>query len=218
MLGFWQYGRAFEKQRWLDGHAAAMQAAAEPLAAALSRPPSDIPVRVQGDLVFDGAPILLLDNQQREGRIGVRAYALAAGTTGDTTPVLVELGWLPMGPARTLPKVDRPSGVYAMTGMLLPWPGQGLRLAENPWQGESDVLLTYLDRDEIGRKTGIWPYHAVLQPDPALALGGVRDAGILPNTLPPERHRGYAVQWWGLSLTVIVVYLILAFRRRENEH
>ena len=56
----------------------------------------------------------------------------------------------------------------------------------------------------------------MLQPDPALALGYVRDAGTLPNTLPPERHRGYAVQWWGLSATVVAVYLILAWRRRAK--
>lgn len=214
-LGFWQYGRAGEKQRWLDGYAAAMHAPPVTLAAALAGPPPDVPIRITGSVSFLHTPALLLDNQQRQGRVGVRAYALAVAANRDA-PLLVELGWMPMGADRALPQVGIPAGPQTIEGVLLPWPGQGLRLAENPWEGKDSVLLTYLDRDEIGRKTGIWPYHGVLQPDPALALGYARDAGTLPNTLPPERHRGYAVQWWGLSVTVVVVYLILAWRRRAK--
>ena len=30
--------------------------------------------------------------------------------------------------------------------------------------------------------------------------------------LPPERHRGYALQWFGLSLTVIIIFGVLAIR------
>jgi cytochrome oxidase assembly protein ShyY1 len=30
--------------------------------------------------------------------------------------------------------------------------------------------------------------------------------------LPPERHRAYAVQWFGLAATVLVIYLTLAWR------
>ncbi len=214
-LGFWQYGRAGEKQRWLDGYAAALDASPRALPDALAGAAPEVPIRTAGDVAFLDAPVLLLDNQQREGRVGVRAYALARAGDGGAV-VLVELGWLPLGADRALPPVAVPGGVQHVEGVLLPWPGQGLRLAENPWEGEGAVLLTYLDRDEIGRKTGNAPYHGVLQPDPALALGYVRDAGTLPNTLPPERHRGYAVQWWGLSATVVAVYLILAWRRREK--
>ncbi len=214
-LGFWQYGRAGAKQRWLDGYAAALQAPPLPLAEALAAPPPDVPKRIVGDIAFVDAPVLLLDNQQREGRVGVRAYALAQ-VGASAVPVLVELGWLPVGTDRALPQVVLPEGRQHIEGVLLPWPGQGLRLAENPWQNDGVVLLTYLDRDEIGRKTGTTPYHGVLQPDPALPLGYAREAGTLPNTLPPERHRGYAVQWWGLSITVLLVYLTLALRRREK--
>lgn len=214
-LGFWQYGRAGEKQRWLDGYAAALAAAPNRLADALTSPAPEVPIRTVGEVAFLDAPVLLLDNQQREGRVGVRAYALARNEASGVT-VLVELGWLSLGTDRALPPVAVPDGVQSLDGVLLPWPGQGLRLAENPWEGEPAVLLTYLDREEIGRKTGNTPYHGVLQPDPALALGYVRDAGTLPNTLPPERHRGYAVQWWGLAITVLAVYLILALRRRTK--
>ncbi|MCX7557826.1 SURF1 family protein, partial [Xanthomonadaceae bacterium JHOS43] len=115
-----------------------------PLADALAGPPPEVPARVRAAVEFLPTPVLLLDNQQREGRVGVRAYAQA--TTTGSTPVLVELGWLPMGANRALPQVTVPSGTQIIDGVLLPWPGQGLRLAENPWEGQGAVLLTYLDR------------------------------------------------------------------------
>jgi cytochrome oxidase assembly protein ShyY1 len=49
--------------------------------------------------------------------------------------------------------------------------------------------------------------------DPAIPLGYARDLDVLPNTLPPERHLGYAVQWFGLALAVLVTALVLTFRK-----
>ena len=55
----------------------------------------------------------------------------------------------------------------------------------------------------------------VLRLDPALPFGDERDLDLLPNTLPPQRHLGYAVQWFGLALTVLVVAVVLERRRRR---
>jgi len=51
--------------------------------------------------------------------------------------------------------------------------------------------------------------------DPALEIGWARDLDVLPNTLPPERHLGYAVQWWALALAVLVTALVLTFRKKK---
>ena len=60
----------------------------------------------------------------------------------------------------------------------------------------------------------------ILKLDPAQALGPgpayARDLDILPNTLPPERHLGYAVQWFGLALAVLVTALVLTFRKTRR--
>ena len=45
---------------------------------------------------------------------------------------------------------------------------------------------------------------------------GERDLDILPNTLTPERHLGYAVQWFGLAAAVFVVALVLTLRARRR--
>lgn len=213
-LGFWQAGRAEMKQRWFDGYDAAIVAPAGSLAGALSQPPASVPVRVQGEVSFREEPLLLLDNQQREGRVGVRVYALA-DVQNAQVQLLVELGWLPIGGDRSLPSVTAPEGGWVVEGLLQPWPGQGLRMMENPWSEDTrEVLLTYLDRAEISGKAGVSLYDGVLLPEPSLPLGYQRDAGTMPNTLSPEKHWGYAVQWWALSATVVAVYLILMLRRR----
>ncbi|TZF91506.1 SURF1 family cytochrome oxidase biogenesis protein, partial [Cognatilysobacter lacus] len=56
----------------------------------------------------------------------------------------------------------------------------------------------------------------VLRLDPALPIGYPRDLDLLVNTLPPDRHRGYAVQWFGLGATLIVIALVLTFRRSRR--
>ena len=40
---------------------------------------------------------------------------------------------------------------------------------------------------------------------------------MLPNTLPPEKHRGYAVQWFALALAVLVTALVLTFRKARSQ-
>ena len=54
----------------------------------------------------------------------------------------------------------------------------------------------------------------VLRLDPKLQIGYLRDLELLANTLPPERHRGYAVQWFGLAFATLITALFLSFRRR----
>ena len=213
-LGAWQWSRGEHKQALLAAQAAALQAAPVALAKALA---DDARVQRGADSGTLRTPLLLLDNQRRGDAVGVRAYGVAATAQGE---VLVDLGWLPLPGDRSLPAVAPPRGRVELRGLLVPWPGQGLRLGENPWPAalESPPLLSYLDAGEIERAFEADLPARVLRLDPAFGFGWERDLELLPNTLPPERHRGYAVQWWGLSATVAIVYLVLtarALRRRK---
>jgi cytochrome oxidase assembly protein ShyY1 len=75
-------------------------------------------------------------------------------------------------------------------------------------------LLTRIDIAARADGLGVPLAPRVLRLDPALPLGYARDLDVLPNTLPPERHRGYAVQWFGLALATLILALFLGFRRR----
>lgn len=77
-------------------------------------------------------------------------------------------------------------------------------------------LASRLPAEGLARALGLRALpERVLRLDPALPFGDERDLDLLPNTLPPQRHLGYAVQWFGLALTVLVVALVLERRRRR---
>lgn len=219
LLGTWQLQRGLMKADRLGQQAQVMAAASPvPLPEALLARNPELPVqRVQGTGVFH-EPILLLDSQQRHGQVGVRAYAVAK-VHGSPTLLLVELGWIPWSMDRSLPEVALPAGERPLEGLLVPWPGAGLALAANPWPREpqSTVLLNRLERGDVQTALAIELPPVVLKLAPQLEYGYARDLEILPNTLTPERHYGYAVQWYSLAATVLVLYFILARRARRKD-
>ena len=72
-----------------------------------------------------------------------------------------------------------------------------------------------MDLDALSADLGLVLAPRILRLDPSLPLGYARDLDVLPNTLPPERHRGYALQWFGLALTTLLLSLYFAFFRRR---
>lgn len=216
-LGRWQLGRMHEKQAMLDAVQAVLDARdARPLSAA-SGVGEDY-TWAAGEGVFADLPAVLLDNQQRDGRPGVRVYrAFVPDAAAQAAPLLVELGWLPVPGDRSLPQVARPEGPQAIAGLLVPPPSQGLGRVVVAAQPDGTLLATGLDIERLRGQLGL-PALAprLLKLDPALPLGHARDLDILPNTLPPEKHLGYAVQWFGLALAVLVTALILTFRRSRR--
>jgi surfeit locus 1 family protein len=217
-LATWQYGRGEYKEGWLAQVEAARGAPARPIAQALEEPGSaELPIAVAGRIELRASPRLLLDNQQREGRVGVREYALARPlpvVEDDAAWLLVDLGWLPLPPDRSLPSLPALPAELDASGLLTPVPGQGLRLGQNPPAGEGTALLSYLDIAELGTQLGVAIRPRLLRLDPVIAIGHARDLDVLPNTLPPARHRGYALQWAGLSLAAFVITFLLYFRSR----
>ena len=111
-----------------------------------------------------------------------------------------------------------PEGDVAVRGLLAPPPSPGLRLGTGIAPAGEAWLLTRVEPDAIAAAAGLDRPLAprVLRLDPALPFGHARDLEVLPNTLPPERHVGYAVQWFGLAATVLVVALVLTLRRRRR--
>jgi len=218
-LGTWQLGRMQLKQAMLDDAAAVLeQRAAAPWAQALKQ--EDGYDWVRGSGVFADAPALLLDNQMRNGRAGVRAYRVFlpdAETPGDILPpVLVDLGWLALPDRRILPQIPRPDGPQWVEGLLTPPPSSGLAMAPATQEAGDTLLTVSLHAPDLAHSLQHPRLSVrVLRLDPALPLGYPRDLDILPNTLLPARHLGYAVQWYALALAVLVTALILTFRKRR---
>jgi cytochrome oxidase assembly protein ShyY1 len=214
-LGRWQARRAVEKQAMLDA-AAQVLTQRNPVALAQADNPAhshDYDWAV-GAGSFDVRGPLWLDNQQRNGRAGVRAYRIFVPEQAHAA-LLVDLGWLPLPPDRTMPAVALPPGRIEVRGLLTPPPSSGLPLGSGIAKQGNGWLLTRVDPKAIASSTGLSVPLAprVLRLDPTLPLGYERDLKLLANTLPPEKHRGYSVQWFALALAVLVTALILTFRK-----
>lgn len=213
-LGVWQLDRAEQKQTMLDNAQQALsQRRALPLDAAADAAHASDYAWATGSGRFDDRGPLWLDNQQRDGRAGVRAYRIFLPERG--APLLVDLGWLPLPGDRSLPDIARPEGLIELRGLLSPPPSSGLALGPGLAREDGGWLLTRVDMDAISETAGLSLALAprVLRLDPALPIGYERDLELLANTLPPERHVGYAVQWFALALAVLAVALVLTLRK-----
>ena len=224
LLGRWQLARMHEKQ-------AALAAAALALDHAHPRPlllASD-PARARGyDWATGGGRLandtIWLDNQQLGGRSGVRMYCVLLPDDG-VQAVLVDAGWWPLDGSRELPVFGCPArGQQQVRGLLAPPPSAGLAHGEAlAPAGPKRWLATRLEPAAIARAlrlaTGIAPRVLRLDPqrepgdDGAMLAPGERDLDILPNTLTPERHLGYAVQWFALAAAVLAIALLLTLRK-----
>ena len=215
-LGTWQLARMHQKQAMLDATRQVLaQRQALPLSAAEDAARARDYDWAEGVGAFADAPAVLLDNQSRGDRPGVRAFRLFRGEAG--APLLVELGWLPLAGDRELPAVAPIPGVQRIRGLLLPPPSPGLVARVAVPQADGTILATSLDAAGLPGLLGLQALPPrVLRLDPALRLGYARDLDILPNTLPPQRHLGYAVQWFALAAAVLVTTLLLTFRKKAK--
>lgn len=214
-LGSWQLGRAQHKRAML-AHVAQVLRERQPLplAAAAQHERAQTFDWSAGRGHFAAGAAVLLDNQVRDGQPGVRVYRPFLPADGGPA-LLVELGWQPLRGDRTLPVVAPLPGSHRVAGLLAPPPSPGLIRAAPAMQADGDLLAVALQPAALAaplKLPGLAP--RVLKLDPALPIGYPRDLDVLPNTLPPERHLGYAVQWFGLALAVLATAAVLTRRRR----
>lgn len=223
-LGFWQLQRAQFKDalivrsaRVLDARHA-LSLAAQTDVDAVTTGAANFAWSA-GDGHFLPLPAVVLDNQSRGGRPGVRVYRLFQPDAARRA-LLVELGWRPMPADRRLPAEPLLPGPWHVQGLLAPPPAAGLNLGGDAIQRQPDgvLLLTRLQPDRVatalGLANGIAP--RVLRLDPALALGYARDLDVLGGAMPPARHRGYAVQWFAMAVALLIATLV-ASRRRKSQ-
>lgn len=217
--GLWQSGRAVQKEALLATSARVLEERrARPFADALAAMPAWVAI----DGRFDAHPALRLDNQRRGSRVGVQVYRLF--TTNDGTRLWVDIGWRELPADRTLPgEPPLPDAPMRLEGLLVPPPSAGIALGPAASPAPDGGVLALRLEPAVLRESAIPPVtrppspvlgSAVLRLDPAIALGHERDLDLLANTLSPDKHRGYALQWFGFAAGLLLLSLFLQFRRR----
>lgn len=213
-LGVWQLARMHEKEALLAAvHGVVAQQIPNPMSLAADPDRAHDFDWAFGDGRMVNVPAVLLDNQTRNGIAGMRVYRLFVPGVGE--PLLVEMGWVPMPTDRNPPPFKPIAVVQRLQGLLMPPPSPGLVTARAVQQPDGSILTTAIDAPELPRLLGVAKLPPrVLRLDPAMKdIGYARDLDVLPNTLPPSRHLGYAVQWFALAVAVLATAVVLTFRK-----
>lgn len=211
-LGTWQLERAAQSRAQFEAYARgdAPPVALPPAASAATALPRYARVRLSGHYLTERQ--FLLDNMTHEGVAGYRVLTPFVTAGGDT--VLVDRGWLPVGPSRAaLPPVEVSGGTRELTGRLDALPRPGIELAAGSGSGGWPRVVGFPKLAELGAALGRPLYPQLVLLDAAEPDGYLRE--WRPGGLPPERHVGYALQWYALALTLLVGYVIASLRTRD---
>ena len=216
-LGLWQLDRAGEKERDVEMFAARTGDAPILLNERLSAMPSKLDpewwryrrVEVAGEAL--GERQYLLDNRTRNGVAGYHVHVPML-VTGLDRLVLVNRGWVETGPSRERrPDVSLAGSKVVISG-IVEYPRRTLLLGDDGY-GESawPKVVQRIDLDQTARDLDRQVLPFVVLMDAALAHGFVREWTPYLG-IGPERHRGYALQWFSLAVAVAVVWIVLKVR------
>lgn len=215
-LGLWQLSRAAEKREIEAQYTSGQQTVIELTAQNAGTLRRYQKVCATGR--YDSQYQFLLDNMPSAmGQPGYRvvtAFELQGGTW-----VLVDRGWRAPGPTRAhLPAVpvgEEPRGLCGQLDVL-PRPGVRLGRPADPAQGSWPRVVNFPEHAEfelaLGRK--LEPGLVLLdpeQPDGYERLWQVR------FDLGPQRHIGYAVQWFAFAAAALVIYIVMGIRRGRTK-
>ncbi|MEE9494566.1 MAG: SURF1 family protein [Gammaproteobacteria bacterium] len=211
-LGFWQLDRAEKKHALLaeyrqgdEGGAVFIRqqmANIEELAYQMARS--------QGH--YDSQQQLLLDNRTHDGQAGY--HVVTPLRLADGSAVLVNRGWVSLGRDRAqLPDVSVNEAGRQVVGRIKPLQADVFRLGEELLRERWPYRVQHIDVETISAELGypVMPFVLLLASDQA--DGFVRD--WKPLTFGPERNQGYAVQWFGLAVALLLIYIVVNIKRES---
>lgn len=217
LLGRWQWHRAAEKRAvasaFVAGAAAAPSALGSRSTAELAR---YMPVVVTGH--YDTVHQFLLDNISHGRRTGYEVLTPFRLTDGRW--LLVNRGWiaLPNNRRDTLPDLTM-AGVTLeqVSGRVDSLPVTGLAVGQAaPAPGEDWPKRTsFPTTTQLGAALGVRLEPRQLLLGATEAFGYARDWRSASAGFGPERHLGYAVQWWGFAGLSVFLYLFMNLERRR---
>ena len=208
-LGFWQLDRAQQKERMLElmSNQKISRVFDETQLETLEK---YAVVELWGQ--YDSRYQFLLDNQFYEKRVGYHVFTPFYLTDLEIM-VLVNRGWVEK--TSEMPRLKPVSAVQQFVKGRLTYPPKvGYQLGEIQLQNEAQQIITYYEEDKIQsflkkqlcRNKNCKVSHRVLWLDPIEEDGFVRD--WKPVIMPPEKHYGYAVQWFSMTFVLIVIFFI----------
>lgn len=214
-LGFWQMQRASEKTDILL--AVEQRKQQNPIAIESIDTETDlfVPVLLQGSFISQKQ--FLLDNKIYQGRAGYEILA-PFKLVGNGRIVLVSRGWVKTGLSReVLPNIsfesnltERVIGIFTRPsiGMVL---GDALNTNSDSWP----KVIQYPDYDKMGKLLGGSVIAGIVQSREP--IGKEYPKNWQPIAFGPEKHYGYALQWFFVAFVLTILYIVLNSRKENQE-
>lgn len=212
-LGWWQVGRAREKQAMIESFARGTQTGVVMTGVGVDELPRYQHVSAEGR--YDAERQILLDNMPSStGQPGYRVLTPFRRGAGEKV-LLVDRGWVPLGVSREqLPVVFVDPKERNVAGRLdqLPVPGIRVGAAQAPGASGWPRVLNFPTQADIEAVIGEPVESRVVLLD-ASNPDGFQRVWRPSVGAPPERHLGYAIQWFALAIALVVIFVALSLTR-----
>lgn len=221
-LGLWQLSRAEEKQTLIKLQAESSQeliqlttlANVDWNSQALSAETWNYKkVDVKGH--YDKTTYVLLDNRTRNGKAGYEVINLFRTDNGQS--LWVNRGWIQAPLYRDQwPAIKSVSGDVAVTGSIYLQPEQSFTLAEAEIVNHWPRRIQDLDINELNVEFEHDSYPFTLRLADDNQPGALETGWSIPK-MSPEKHFGYAFQWFSLAVVLVVMTGIAIGKNNTTE-
>jgi len=212
-LGGWQLGRARVKQAMIDSFVRGTHSSVVLDGAGVDPLPRYQHVTAHGR--YDPAHQVLLDNMPSStGQPGYRVLT-PLRRPGSARLLLVDRGWVAVGASRArLPLIAVADDPRETGGRLdeLPVPGIRIGTAGEPGARGWPRVLNFPTLADLEQALG-QPVEARIVLLDATRADGYQRAWRPSLGFPPERHLGYALQWFALALVALTTFIALSLER-----
>lgn len=213
-LGVWQMERAGAKQELVERRASSELVAPLQLRGGLRLGEADRyrPAQVRGHYVAEQQ--WLLDNRVYRGQPGYHVFTPFRMVGEEVPSLLVNRGWVAVGASREfLPSLPLTDQLVTLSGRLDSPASVGLVVGEPPLESVADkVLVQSLDIAGLADVRGMPLMRYALVIDEGQPGGLQYDWSPIPE-MGPEKHLGYAVQWFGLGVALLIIFVGVNTRR-----
>lgn len=215
-LGSWQLSRAVEKEQRLEQiaqyQALDVVSLADVLQISQTYDPTGVTVALNGS--FANPQSWLLDNKVVKGQTGYDVL-LALKTPNQQHAVLVNMGWIKADYAKrdVLPSFTIPTDQVSITGFVKAKDLASFALSNESVNHQAwPQRIQQIDLDRLEQQSSLSFHPFVVYAQQAENFGFVHH--YQPVVMPPEKHRAYALQWFLLSIAVLVIFV---FASRETQ-
>jgi surfeit locus 1 family protein len=217
-LGAWQLRRAGEKEEMLAEREQRVNESVLDLSRAMRIEGEDRFRRAVAKGRYSSDRQWLLDNRVMHGQPGYHVFSLFELSDRDAPLLLVNRGWVSQGESRQfLPDLPLPSGEVELAGRLDSPASVGIRMGEVELNSLARLILVpYLDIDDLEAALGRPVYRFALVLDEQQPGSLVRDWAKPEEMITPDKHLGYAVQWFALAVALSIIYVGVNSRRIDK--